>query len=188
MLKHIQMLRTGLCGAVLWSIALPLWSCPLNPASITQIFETTPMLEQRSQLPGRCDYSWARQDQPELQGANAASLKQGAGKYTSTAPLWNQLVLEQYQTTVSAAAAIKALQKITRNGPEPKFGSPDPLKGLGFETLSETAAWDKQANVLLFAKGRHLYRLQLKVFSFAPEMLQAKALAVSEALSLTEGN
>ncbi len=188
MLKQAQMLCSGLCGALLWSMALPLWSCPLNPTSMTQIFESTPMLEQRSQLPGRCDYSWAREDQAQLQAANAASLKQGAGKDTSTTPLWNQVVLEQYQTTSSAAAAVAALQKITRNGPEPKFGSPDPLKGLGFEKISETAAWDKQARVLLFAKGNHLYRLQLKVFSLEPEALQAKALAVSEALSLTEGN
>ena len=109
MLKQAQTLRSGLCSTLLWSISLPLWSCPLPPASVTQVFESTPMLEQRSQLPERCDYSWARENQDQLQAANAASLKQGAGEDTRTTPLWNQLILEQYQSTNSAAAAISAL-------------------------------------------------------------------------------
>ena len=188
MFQHASLLRLGLGSALLWSISLPLWSCPLDAASITQIFETTPLLEQRSEVSSRCDYSWARAKQNQLKEANAESLKRGAGKDTSTTPLWNQLVLEHYRATANKAAALTTLQSLVSQGPAPQFGSPDPLQGLGFEFLSTTAAWDKQANVLLFAKGKHLYRLQLKVFALEPEELKTKALAVSEALRTTEAN
>lgn len=168
-------LRLGLGSILLWSISLPLWSCPLEASSITQIFETTPLLEQRSKVSDRCDFSWARAQQNQL-------------KEISTTPLWNQLVLEHYRASHNEAEALKALQDILSNGPAPKFGSPDPLQGLGFEKLSATAAWDKQTKVLLFAKGKHLYRLQLKVFGFEPEELQSKALAVSQAIQTDKGN
>lgn len=187
MFQHTPILRLSLSSSLLWSIALPLWSCPISPAQITQIFESTPMLEQRSELSDRCDYSWARDNQDQLKATNAETLKRGAGKDTNTTPLWNQLILEHYQTTNSEAAALAALKKMVNEGPAPKFGSPDPLTGLGFKPISANAAWDKQANVLLFAKGKHLYRLQLKIFTLKPEELQIKALAVSEALRLVEG-
>ena len=64
----------------------------LSSDIIMTVFEKTPQLEQRSKLPNRCDYSWARKDQTQIEQKNIAELKQGASTlyacllYTSPSP------------------------------------------------------------------------------------------------------
>lgn len=169
-----------------WPLAAPLWSCPLPSEAVQRVFEGTPALEQRSQLPGRCDYSWARDNQEQIAASNADQLKQGAGVNQALSPLWHRLQLDLYTQAETPAQARIQFKQLISTGPTPGFGSPDPLQGLNFESLRPEAAWDKQQHALLFVKGRSIYRLHLQVPGLTPEKIREKALALSEAVNATK--
>ncbi len=155
----------------------------LSPTALNSVFEALPGLQQRSQLPGRCDYSWARQDQAQIKQQNAAELKAGAsGRYTP-ARLWQEVVLERYRVLNNESAAVLALNRLVKQGPALKFGSPDPLKNVAFKFMDETSAWSEKQSILLFTRGKALYRLHLRLGDFTPEELKAKAMALREAMT-----
>ena len=176
-------LFASLCGIFLWSVSLPLWSCPLNANLISQTFEQVEQLEQRSQLTGRCDYSWARKNQQELESQNAEQLRQGVQASQQLAPLWNRLVLEQYRRAENPNQAEVLFNQLISQGPPARFGSPDPLKGLAFKKLDRHSAWDESNKALLFVKGAQIYRLHLQVFGLDTDELKAKAQTLSKAVS-----
>ena len=155
----------------------------LSAGQLTAVFEKTPALQQRSQLPGRCDYSWARADQQEIRQENRQELKAGANYPYTPAPLWNQVVLERYQVAENAEAAKSALRNLVQAGPPRRFGSPDPLKGHQFEVLSPTQAWDHKRRTLIFVLNTAIYRLHLKVYDLKPAGQKAAAQTLVSSLT-----
>lgn len=183
-MRQRSLLKQGLFSTLFWwAMAAPLWSCPLPTEAVQRVFENTPALEQRSQLPGRCDYSWARAQQTQIAEQNAERLKQGAGADTTQASLWHRLQLEVYARTESTSQAKQQFQVLLNEGPPQRYGSPDPLKELQFSPVRPHAAWDKQQSALLFVKGNAIYRLHLQVPGLTPEKTLEKALALSEAVT-----
>ncbi len=183
-MRQRSLLKQGLFSTLCWgAMTSPLWSCPLPTEAVQRVFENTPALEQRSQLPGRCDYSWARAEQAQIAEQNAERLKQGAGSNPTQAPLWHRLQLEVYAQLESVSQAKSQFQTLLNEGPPQRYGSPDPLQKLQFTQIRPYTAWDKQQSALLFVKDNAIYRLHLQVPGLTPEKTLEKALALSEAVS-----
>ena len=177
----LRLLLTGLGWGLLASAS---GACELiSPADLQAAVQQTEALEQRSQLPGVCRYSWRKADWEALEAANQEQLKnlsRSSAGYQPTS-IWARLEVEVYFQGESTDQAQQRYSN-TLAGDLPKsYGSPDQTASARFEKVAENQAWSAANRQLLVHKGQRIYLLQLDVH---PEADKDKALALKLAAQL----
>jgi len=161
MLQHI--LLAGLIWGGLQTASL---ACELLPtAAVQQAVGETPELEQRSQLPHRCSYSWRKANAAELEAQNQAQLRELSRRDQGYQPvsLWARLEAEVYFTAPSAEAARERFERTLRGDLPQRFGSPDLTDQSQFKSVDAQSAWSASNQQLLVLKGLKLYLLSVQV-------------------------
>lgn len=174
-------LLTGLCWGLLASAS---WACELiSTAQLQQVIENPSELEQNSQLPQLCRYSWRKTDWETIEASNQQQLKELSRSNTGYQPvsIWARLEIEVYFEAENSAQAQTRFQEALTGQQPRQFGSPDPTAQARFKSLDSQQAWSAEQRQLLVHKGKRLYLLKIEIES-DPD--QDKALALKLATQL----
>lgn len=177
----LHLLLTGLGWGLLASAS---GACELiSPADLQAAVQQTEALEQRSQLPGVCRYSWRKADWEAIEAANQEQLKNLSRSSEGYQPgsIWARLEVEVYFAGESTEQAMQRYSNTLAGDLPRSYGSPDPTASARFEKVAAHQAWSAANRQLLVHKGPRVYLLQLDVH---PEADKDKALALKLAAQL----